>query len=572
MDLGISGLSSGFDWKGFIDQMVDVQRAPERRLRSDQSALGQRNSAYGTLKSQLTSLQTKVDALKDASLYDARQATSSDPTLATTSAATGAVKGTFKFAVTQLASTASYLGGRDISQPLTTNPSSLTLGDAAFSGAFTAGTFSINGQKITVAATDQLQDVLDRMTGALGLGGAATYDSATDKFQLTSSNNIILGSGADTSNFLQLAKLDNNAADPKQITSAFSVAAVRLDQTLQSTNLLSPITGATDHSFEVNGVSIAYNPASDTVNSVLDRINSSTAGVLASYDAQNDRLVLTNKSTGNLDVYVGNDTGSFLAATRLQAGTLQPGADLLYSVNGGPKLASHTNTITGTSSGITGLSVSVLEAGTDQAPVTFSVTVESDVSKVKSAIKDFISEYNKTQALIDTQTASTTTADGTVSAGILANQGDVSEIATQLRSLSFSNVTGFSGTYGSLAKLGVSTGGYDNNLTLDDGTSLDNAINGNLLDIKNLFSSTSGVASRLSSYLDKTAGEDGTLVVRQSNLTTQSATIDTQVADMERLVLANKQSMTDSFVAMETAQQKIKQQLSYLSNLGTSGA
>ena len=30
MDLGVSGLASGFDWKTLVDQMIDVQRAPER--------------------------------------------------------------------------------------------------------------------------------------------------------------------------------------------------------------------------------------------------------------------------------------------------------------------------------------------------------------------------------------------------------------------------------------------------------------------------------------------------------------------------------------------------------------
>jgi flagellar capping protein FliD len=84
--------------------------------------------------------------------------------------------------------------------------------------------------------------------------------------------------------------------------------------------------------------------------------------------------------------------------------------------------------------------------------------------------------------------------------------------------------------------------------------------------VKNFFSNeTEGLATLFDSYLDKTVGEDGTLVNRQSNLTTQSTNIDQQITDMERIVQMEVQRMTASFTAMETAQQKINQQSSFLS-------
>ena len=73
-----------------------------------------------------------------------------------------------------------------------------------------------------------------------------------------------------------------------------------------------------------------------------------------------------------------------------------------------------------------------------------------------------------------------------------------------------------------------------------------------------------GMASRMSVYLDGTAGENGSLVTTQTNLTKQSSDIDTQVANMERVVLADKDRLTASFVAMETAQANTQQQAKYL--------
>ena len=52
---------------------------------------------------------------------------------------------------------------------------------------------------------------------------------------------------------------------------------------------------------------------------------------------------------------------------------------------------------------------------------------------------------------------------------------------------------------------------------------------------------------------------------RQDRLSKQSAGIDTQISDQEKQVQANRQRLIDGFIAMETAQQRINQQLQYLS-------
>ena len=45
MDLGLSGLVSGLDWKTLVDQLAEAERAPQNRLRSDQSILKKQNTA-----------------------------------------------------------------------------------------------------------------------------------------------------------------------------------------------------------------------------------------------------------------------------------------------------------------------------------------------------------------------------------------------------------------------------------------------------------------------------------------------------------------------------------------------
>jgi flagellar capping protein FliD len=77
----------------------------------------------------------------------------------------------------------------------------------------------------------------------------------------------------------------------------------------------------------------------------------------------------------------------------------------------------------------------------------------------------------------------------------------------------------------------------------------------------------------LDKYLEKTVGDEGSLITRQAALTKESTNIDTQIADLERLVQADIERMNASFVAMETAQAQIKQQLQFLQQqLGTSSS
>ena len=74
MDLGISGLASGFDWRTFVDKMIQVERAPEQSLAGDQTTIEKKKVAYASIKTQLPRLQNRVDALKDPALFGSRTA------------------------------------------------------------------------------------------------------------------------------------------------------------------------------------------------------------------------------------------------------------------------------------------------------------------------------------------------------------------------------------------------------------------------------------------------------------------------------------------------------------------
>lgn len=561
MDLGLSGLASGFDWRTFIDQMMEVERAPQARLLAEQNTLQQVKNAYSSINTQLAVLQSRVDALKEPSLFQSRSVQSGDSTIASATAAAGAPLGQFTFQFTQLATAARLAGSANIGAGLssTSDVSGVTLGSAGFATNITAGKFTVNGAQIEIVTTDTLQEVFDKITAATTGAVSASYDPATDRITLSSAGEIVLGSATDTSNFLTAAKLFNNGAG--SISSSANLGAVRRTASLDSANFATSIDdgGSGAGLFKINGVEISFSATADSLQNVIDRINNSDAGVLASYDAVNDRVVLANKNTGDVGISVEDLTGNFAAATGLSTATLERGQNLIYTINGGGQLVNQSNTITEDSSGIPGLTVTASKESST------TITVGSDTARIKTAIKDFIEEFNKAQSLIETNTDSSTDADGKVTSGTLAGEGAADEIGSRLRSAAYSAIAGLASTMDQLEDIGIVTNGTDNTLSLKDEEKLDRALAANLSGLEKLFTQAdTGVAVRLSAYLQATIGEEGTLPQKSASLVKQIAAIDTQISDLERVVQANRERLTESFVAMEAAQARINQQLQFL--------
>lgn len=563
IDLGLSGLASGFDWRALIDQLSDVERTPQKRLVSEAQTIQTRKTAYDSINTQLSVLQNRAAELNDPDLFDARLGSSSDEDKATVSTGIGAALGTYVFTIDQLATAAVRRGTANIGSPLsaTTDVSGVTLSSAPVATAITAGTITVNGKQITIAATDTLQGVFDKIATATAGEVSASYDPTTDKISLASSaGELVLGSATDTSNFLRVMRLSNNGT--ATATSSAAIGSVQLSSAIASANLATALdTGGGTGEFKINGVAISFT-ASDSLSDILTRINDSEAGVNASYDSVNDRFQLTNKVTGDLGVALEDVTGNFLAATGISGGTLVRGKDLLYTLNGGGQLSSHSNTITDETSGVTGLSVEAIATGS------ITATVTSDTDKISKAISDFVEAYNKAQSIIDTNTASSTDAAGKVTAGTLAGEREAYTISADLRRLVTTTLTAASGTIKRLENLGITTNGDNDQLSISDSEKLESALTTSLSEVRSLFmDEDEGLASTLEEYLEGTVGDEGILPEKQNNLDDQINDISEQITSLERQVQNNRQALIASFVAMEQAQQNINAQMQYLSRI-----
>ena len=547
-----------------MDQLIQVGRAPQQRMQAEQSKNNSKANAINEIKGLLSDLKTNIASLgsKDALLK--RSATLGGAMTGwTASAATDATAGKYTFKVNVLATASKLTGTSGLAGAI--NPLS-TLSSLPVGRTITGGNFTINGTPVTIATTDSLDDVLTNINTNVP-GVTAAYDPATDKVSLTSGSPIVLGASNDTSNFLLAMRLSSGASP---VASSSSLGLIKLTGPIDSANLKTPPAAGTSSSFKINGTTISYNTATDSIQQIITRINDSAAGVTASLDAASGSFVLTNDTTGNTGIFVSADTGGLATALGLMSGTLTSGTDAEFQVNGGGVITSRTNTLDSSSHGITGLSVTATSIGTDV------VTVASDSAATKTAIDSFVSKYNAVQNAIEKYTKVTTTGDK-VTAAILAGNREIGEISKSLRQMIYTQGVGVTGTIKRLSDIGVGFSGIENTISVTNSTLLSSKLADSASDVSSYFNTkntigttpSGGLIERMDYLLDKLVSDSGaakgSLKTNLDTMTKQNKSLDEQIATIDRQLEAQRATMEASYIAMEKAQSMYQQQGSYIS-------
>jgi len=178
------------------------------------------------------------------------------------------------------------------------------------------GSFDLNGQNISVSTSDTLNDVIQRINNS-SAGVTAVFDSLSERIELlqdTLGSSPTIDFQNDTSNLLQAAKLD----------SANVVAGID-PETVQALDAVGAFAGVTSGDIVINGQQIAVDTTNDSLSTVLDKINNSSAGVMATFDPASQQVTIeANESSSVLDID-SNGTG-FFAALNIQEGRVDPEA------------------------------------------------------------------------------------------------------------------------------------------------------------------------------------------------------------------------------------------------------
>lgn len=561
----VAGLASGFDWNAMVDQLMAIERIPQRRLREEQTKNTEKVDALATLEDKLGKLRANVTSLKTGSLFNTKAVTLSDDSLnITASASTSAAKGNFEIAVSQLATTTKRLGATDVVANMgdeTSLVSSLRLASD-----IEEGTFSVNGQTVTVGATDTLQDVFDAISTATGGVVSASYDSLTDTVSLDSaSGELQLGAEDDSSNFLAAMKLHqlevtDGGGGTATVSSRGALGVVDTSDTIANSGIGGPITGA--GTFHVNGVAIDFDADNESMSALMQRVNSSAANVTMSYDSTTDQFRLVNNETGAYAMNVADSGNGLLAAIGL-TGAADVGKDLQFSVDGGATRTSRSNSIGSEEHGIEGVTVEAGGLGTQ------TVTVAQDSSELAEKVNGFISAFNDVQDFIAEKTKISVN-DGEVTAGVLAGNREISALDSRLRSLAFGAVDGLAdGSLFRLEHLGIDFISGTSKLEIKDSAKLEDALSNELSTLEEFFSSAEGnLGGRLDDFMGNYLQSDGIMDTMSSRFTSRNTEIDEQIKEMERRLEFKRESLVAGFIAMETAQSNLSSQSSALAALG----
>lgn len=583
--VSISGLASGLNTNQIVQELISadsgVMNQMQQQIQTDQA----NNAAFQAVETNTSALQTSAFALTEDSTVKGMLANSSDSSVLSAQAGAGAAAGTYDVTVNQLATATSATSWGSIGQPVadaTTTLSSANTEDPITTGNFTLTLGNSSGAQtpyqIAVDPGDTWQNVFDRINTATG--GLVTASLSNNKVVLSTSSSVtsmVMGNQDDTSNFLHEIHMDTAQFDPatSSVTSGQPVGVAQTSATLANARLATALT-ATQGDFKINGVDIPWNSATDTVNSIVNAINSSNAGVVAAYSSADDKMVVTSKNTGSQNIDFQDVNGNLLQALRVDKGTQITGQDASITI-AGMNVDPSTNQpqpIYSTSNSFQNVLPGVVINATQTGTSTLSVSQDSDT--LVKAVNDFVTQFNSTIDMINTQIGQ---------GGPLAFNTDLSSLSDQLYNIVQTPVSGLTGSPSSLMDLGISIPDESTgHLALDQKT-LVAALQANPNAVAAIFQQTLpnpsdpssptpvGIAQMMNAFLQQTDGPDGIFQNEQNSTNTLVASLNSSIQQQQDKLKNEQTNLQQQFAAMEQAISTMKNQDGMMaSQLGTTAA
>lgn len=576
-----SGLASGMDTTAWVDELVKIKKANRYdKLVSKQETVTNKQKAVSTVQSQFTSLRTSLEKITDSSLGGAfdlfakTKTNSSNSDIVTATSTSGALKGSYKINVKQLASATKALS--DASALAVTGDTKLsTLSDDVSKlkeGESASFSIYVDGKKQTVDVTneDTINSVLEKLNNIDGVN--ASLKNGKVSISGENSSKITLGSNSDTVNITKaFSLLKNSETGAYDSFETLSIAT--------SKDKIADILGEdAKGTFKIGGQEFTIDDDT-TFESLIKDINekSSTSGVSAEFDGTNGQLVFKSTTNGSFNINIEKGTSSFtdkMGYTQTNAdGSValkdqELGSFAIFTLNGETRMSS-SNTISSDISGIEGVTFNLKGVSTEENPTT-TIGVEQDTDDLVSALKGWIEQYNKTLDMVDEQTAVGGTLDG---------ESSLENLRRSIRSGASVKQSG-AGDYSLLAQIGISTGEASTDLSkLTDHLELDEkklkeALEKDPEGVKALLvggKNNTGILTNMEDTVDESLKSTGYFTTRNNSLDRENTNLKSSATSEYTRVEAYQARLQAQFQAMETMISKMQSAYSSaLSQMGLS--
>ena len=316
----IGGLVSGVQWINLVDQIAEAERARTiSPLQTQLTAGDKRKTAWNELSGLVSKLQTAADALKLGSAFRNFSAVASPSTLTNrplvaVSANAAARPGSYKVEVVELARAEKL--------------SSSVIADATAALNLT-GTFAVAGQTVTLAGTDSLEGVRDKIN-ALNSGASATKVTASVLTSAAGQKRLVLS--ADTVGSAGTGLTDG----PDGVLRDLGFIDTKSRSVPSSSLAIAAALGITSpppSSIRINGRTITVDLAVDSISSIVSKIRAAggqaetqteTVGGVPSY-----RL----SAGGNVTASAGPGSAALIAALGFAPGGQSSVQQVVASAN-----------------------------------------------------------------------------------------------------------------------------------------------------------------------------------------------------------------------------------------------
>lgn len=393
MAISSLGVGSGLDLSGLLSNLMQAEQQPLLALQKKEVSFQARISALGSLKGALSTLQSAAQgfipsaAQTAATKFASFSATIADTTIASASAASGAVAGTYSLEVSSLAQShrltspdSTDVAGTAASTAGLAAGGTLKIELGTLSGTSPALSFSADGLRelnVTITAGASLAEVRDAINSAATDGRvSATIVNGTNGQQLVLSTNK-----TGTANVMKLSGIGGLDFDPAGAGSGtLSQATAKGGQ------------AASDAVFTLNGINAKS--SSNTVSEVLDGV---TLTLLKSNVGTPTMLTVARDSTSALTSTLNSfvkayndaakamkDLGFYDASTK-KAGALQGDSALRGAQNQVLKFLQSTVAGNGNFQRLSDIGLALQADG----------TLKLDTSKLKAAVaSDYVAVTN----------------------------------------------------------------------------------------------------------------------------------------------------------------------------------
>ena len=311
-----SGKSTGINVSSVVSELMQIQRQPETQMQAEQTTINSQISALTTIGTQLTALQSSVQALEDPVSGALAQMTtgSSDSSVVAASADTTAVAGTHSVTVQQLATVSSSYSAYI--------PSGSSLAGATITVKYGPDPNNpLSTDTINVPSTDTtLQQAADYINqGSYGVTASVVTDSQGSRLELTSktsgaNGNLTVTSGATT--FTDSAGVDAQLtvdgvpidSATNNVTGAVTGVTFSLGATTDTAVQISVEPDTTGAATALSNFVTAYNAVIGSINSQYTLDSNGKEGVLSGdsmlQSLQSSLLSMISTSVSGVGNYV----------------------------------------------------------------------------------------------------------------------------------------------------------------------------------------------------------------------------------------------------------------------------